>query len=141
MFGVRQLAVLLDDRLVVLTLGKRTAQLRHRSLTAALDWSYEFLPEYERLVFCRLAVFVGIFDLASAVAIAGDGDAEILDAIANLVSKSLVSAEMNGTAVRYRLLDTTRAYAIQKLAESGNLQEYMRRHDQHRQADADRNKD
>ena len=70
-FGIRQLSVLLDDRFRILKHGKRTAQPRHQSLAAALDWSYEFLPEVERVVLRRLSVFVGAFTLESAIAVAG----------------------------------------------------------------------
>jgi predicted ATPase/DNA-binding winged helix-turn-helix (wHTH) protein len=141
-FGIQQLAVLLDDRFRILKQGKRTAQPRHRSLAAMLDWSYEFLPEGERLVLCRLSVFAGIFTLASAVAVAGDDDIDVIDALANLVAKSLVFADVGGTTVQYHLLDTTRAYAGQKLASSGDLEKYSRRHAQHhlewfKQAEAD----
>jgi len=130
-FGVQQLAALLDDRFRILSHGRSTAQARHRSLAAALDWSYEFLPESERQVLCRLAVFAGRFTLASAIAVGGDDDTDVVEPLANLVAKSLVSAEIGGPIVYYRLLETTRAYAIQKLAESGDLETYMRRHAQH----------
>ncbi len=135
-FGVEQLAVLLDDSLRILNLGKRTAQPRHRSLTASLDWSYEILPECERIVLCRLAMFSGVFDLASAVAVAGDDGTEVVDAIANLVSKSLVSADTSVSIIHYRLLGATRAYAIQKLTESGDLEKYARRYAERQRADA-----
>ena len=130
-FGVRQLSVLLDDRFRILKRGKRTAQPRHQSLTAALDWSYEFLPEDERVVLRRLAVFAGAFTLESAIAVAGDDDAGVMEAVANLVAKSLVSADVSGPIVRYRLLDTTRAYAMQKLIEAGESEDYGRRHARH----------
>ena len=129
-FGVQQLALLLEDPLRILNLGRRTARPRHRSLAASLDWSYGFLPECERLVLCRLCLFPGMFDLASAASIAGDDDTDVVDAIANLVSKSLVSAEISGTMVRYRLLHVTRAYALQKLTESGDLEKYTQRYAQ-----------
>ena len=129
-FGIQQLAVLLDDRFRILKQGKRTAQPRHRSLTATLDWSYEFLPESERLVLCRLSVFAGAFTLTSAIAVAED-DTDVVDALANLVAKSLVSADVGGATVLYRLLDTTRAYATQKLADTGDLGKYSRRHARH----------
>jgi predicted ATPase/DNA-binding winged helix-turn-helix (wHTH) protein len=135
-FGVRQLAVLLDDPLHILNLGKRTAAPRHQSLTASLDWSYAFLPEREQHALCRLSVFPGMFDLAAAVFVAGDGDADIVDAIANLVSKSLVSVEMGGATILYRLLDTTRAYALQKLTASGELEKYTQLYAQQQRADA-----
>jgi predicted ATPase/DNA-binding winged helix-turn-helix (wHTH) protein len=130
-FGVQQLSSLLDDRFRILNKGRRTAQPRHRSLDAALDWSYEFLPEVERVTLRRLSVFVGGFTLESAVALAGDDAADFVEALANLVAKSLVSADVGGSIAQYRLLDTTRAYAMQKLTESGELQDYARRHAVH----------
>jgi predicted ATPase/DNA-binding winged helix-turn-helix (wHTH) protein len=130
-FGIHQLAVLLDDRFRILKHRKRTAQPRHRSLAATLDWSYEFLPESERVVLRRLSTFAGPFTLGSAVAVAGDDDIDVIEAVANLVTKSLLSADIGGTAVQYRLPDTTRAYALQKLIESGRFQDYARRHALH----------
>lgn len=130
-FGIRQLSVLLDDRFRILKQGKRTAQPRHQSLAAALDWSYEFLPEVERIVLRRLSVFAGTFTLSSAIAVAGDADTDAVEAVANLVAKSLISADVGGAVVQYRLLDTTRAYAVQKLIETGEFQDYARRHAQH----------
>jgi predicted ATPase/DNA-binding winged helix-turn-helix (wHTH) protein len=130
-FGVQQLDDLLDDRFHILSKGKRTAQPRHRSLAAALDWSYAFLPEAERQVLKRLSVFVGSFTLDCAIAVAGDSDTDVIESIANLVAKSLLSAETGGTVVRYRLLDSTRAYAAQKLDENGELETYSKRHALH----------
>jgi predicted ATPase/DNA-binding winged helix-turn-helix (wHTH) protein len=129
-FGVQQLDALLEDRFRILSHGRRTAQPRHRSLAAAIDWSYEFLPEIERQVLCRLAVFAGRFTLGSAIAVGGDDDTDVVELLANLVAKSLVSAEIGGPIVYYRLFNNTRAYAIQKLTESGELETYMRRHAQ-----------
>jgi predicted ATPase/DNA-binding winged helix-turn-helix (wHTH) protein len=130
-FGIGQLSVLLDDRFRILKRGKRTAQPRHQSLAAALDWSYEFLPEAERIVLCRLSVFAGAFTLSSAIAVAGDDDTDAVESVAQLVAKSLISADVGAAAVQYRLLDTTRAYAAQKLSEGGELDGYARRHAQH----------
>jgi predicted ATPase/DNA-binding winged helix-turn-helix (wHTH) protein len=130
-FGVQQLGTLLDDRFHILTYGKRTAQARHQSLAAALDWSYEFLPEVERIVLCRLSVFVGAFRLESAIAVAGDDTTDVVEAVANLVAKSLVAADITGSVVRYRLLDTTRAYALQKLSARGEQEHYAQRHARH----------
>ncbi len=130
-FGIRQLSVLLDDRFRILRQGKRTAQLRHRSLTAALDWSYEFLPEVERIVLRRLSVFAGVFTLESAIAVARSDDIDVMEAVANLVAKSLISADVSGPVVQYRLLDTTRAYAMQKLIDAGESEDYARRHARH----------
>jgi predicted ATPase len=130
-FGAGQLSLLLDDRFRILNQGRRTAQPRHRSLTAALDWSYEYLPETERCVLRGLSVFAGAFTLESAIAVAGDDKSDVVEAVANLVTKSLVSADGGEAIVQYRLLETTRAYALQKLEECGLLQEYRRRHAQH----------
>ena len=133
-FGVRELSTLLEDRFRLLRQGRRTALSRHRTLAAALDWSYEFLPETERTILRRLSVFAGAFTLDSATAvIAGSGilGPEAVESIANLVAKSLVSADVGGAVAQYRLLDTTRAYALQKLAENGELDALERRHAEH----------
>lgn len=121
-FGIKQLALLLDDRFRILNQGRRTAQPRHRSMDAALDWSYEFLPESERALLRRLSVFANAFTLASATALAGDDDADMIDGIANLVSKSLISADVREAVVLYRLSDTIRAYVQRKRIESNELQ-------------------
>jgi len=133
-FGVRELSTLLEDRFRLLRQGRRTALSRHRTLAAALDWSYEFLPETERTILRRLSVFAGAFTLDSATAvIAGSGilGPEAVESLANLVAKSLVSADIGGAVAQYRLLDTTRAYALQKLAENGELDALERRHAEH----------
>jgi predicted ATPase/DNA-binding winged helix-turn-helix (wHTH) protein len=130
-FGIRQLLVLLDDRIRLLKYGRRTALPRHRSLTAALDWSYEFLAEDERVLLPRLSVFSSIFTLDSASAVAANANFDVVEGVANLVAKSLVSADVGGAVVQYRLLDTTRAYAMQKLTESGEFEEHVRRHAEH----------
>lgn len=130
-FGVRGLARHLDDRLRLLTMGRRTALARHQTMRATLDWGYEVLPEIERLTLQRLGIFVGRFTLEGASrVVAGDGvpESEAADSIANLVAKSLVTADVGGTLVLYRLLETTRAYAREKLTESGTLKLISRRH-------------
>jgi predicted ATPase/DNA-binding winged helix-turn-helix (wHTH) protein len=129
--SVRELSLLLDDRFRLLKQGRRTALTRHRTLAAALDWSYEFLPEEERTVLRRLSVFAGRFPLHSARAVAASGEIDVVDCIANLVAKSLVSANVSAAAVGYRLLDITRAYAFQKLAERGEREACIRRHAEH----------
>ena len=133
-FGVRELSTLLDDRLRLLSQGRGTAVRRHRSLAAALDWSYDFLPRDERVILRDLSVFAGAFTLESAGAVAagaGLKTSQIIDGVANLVGKSLISADVSGTITQYRLLETTRAYARQKLAESGELEAVARRHALH----------
>ncbi|MBV8652280.1 MAG: hypothetical protein JO255_12490, partial [Alphaproteobacteria bacterium] len=130
-FGVRQLSTLLDDRMRLLKYGKRTAQQRHQTLSAALDWSYEFLPEDERALLRRLSVFSGAFTLDSARAVAAVANVDLAEGIANLVAKSLIAADIRGEIVRYRLLDTTRAYALQKLTDAGEFAEAAKRHAEH----------
>jgi predicted ATPase/DNA-binding winged helix-turn-helix (wHTH) protein len=130
-FGVRQLCELLDDRIRLLRYRKRAALPRHQTLRAALDWSYEFLPSDERDLLRRLSVFAGAFSLDSARAISADANCDVVEGVANLVAKSLVSADVGGAVVQYRLLDTTRAYARQKLTESSELETHLRRHAEH----------
>lgn len=132
--GARELSALLDDRFRLLKQGRRAAVSRHRTLAATLDWSYELLPEDERIVLRRLAVFAGAFTLESASAVVrGTGIAapEVVQGVVNLVEKSLVSADVSGAVAQYRLLDTTRAYALQKLSASGELEALVRRHAEH----------
>jgi predicted ATPase/class 3 adenylate cyclase/DNA-binding winged helix-turn-helix (wHTH) protein len=128
-FGVRDLAAHIDDRFRLLTAGRRTALPRHQTLGAALDWSYQLLHEEERRVLRRLSVFAGDFPLDPAVAIAAEpGPSEVVDYIANLIGKSLVAADPRGDVAQYRLLDTTRLYAFEKLKSSGEFKEIARRH-------------
>ncbi|BDG70490.1 ATP-binding protein [Roseomonas fluvialis] len=121
-FGLHELAMLLDDRLRVLMRGRRTALPRHQTLRAALDWSYGTLTEPEKAILRRLAVFAGGFSLAAARAVAQQPPANgagFDDNLACLVAKSLVAMEAGELGVTYRLLDTTRAYARERLDERG----------------------
>jgi predicted ATPase/DNA-binding winged helix-turn-helix (wHTH) protein len=130
-FGVEGIAARLDDRFKLLTSGARTALPRHQTLRATFDWSYELLPGRERIVFRRLAVFAGSFALDAATAVAASIDiapADVVDALANLVSRSLVSADVSAGVAHYRLLETTRAYALEKLGESEELDRFALRH-------------
>ncbi len=129
--GVRGVAAGLDDRFRLLTGGRRTALPRHQTLRATLDWSYGLLLDTERAVLRRLAIFPGGFELKTAKAIMAttDGEApDVIDSLASLVAKSLVTRAIGSGPVRYRLLDTTRAYALEKLTESGELDTTARRH-------------
>jgi predicted ATPase len=129
--GIRETAALLDSRFRLLWPGRRTALPRHQTLSATLDWSYDLLSEVERVVLCRLSVFVGFFTLEAATAVAASASidsTQVLDSIASLVAKSLVSSSASKTISRFRLLDSTRAYALTKLADSGELQQAARRH-------------
>jgi len=130
-FGVRELARLLNDRFRLLMRGRRTAARRHQTLSAALDWSYEVLPECERIILRRLAIFDSYFTLESAISVAADSkiaNLDVVNALANLVTKSLVAADIGGDIVHYRLLETTRVYAHGKLAESADLEQTAERH-------------
>jgi predicted ATPase/DNA-binding winged helix-turn-helix (wHTH) protein len=129
--SVQETRSLLNDRFKLLWEGRRTALPRHQTLSATLDWSYEFLSAHERLVLCRLSVFAGMFTLEAARSLAADddvGDVQVVTAIASLVAKSLVTASVGAATTRYRLLDTTRAYAWGKLLESGKAEAIKRRH-------------
>ena len=132
-FGVDGVAARLDDRFRLLTGGRRTLP-RHQTMRATLDWSYELLSESERLVLRRLGVFVGAFTLDAASAVAASVDipaSEVTDAVADLVGKSLVSTDVGGASLHYRLLETTRAYAREKLIESAELERVAPRHAEH----------
>jgi predicted ATPase/DNA-binding winged helix-turn-helix (wHTH) protein len=130
--GVAQLAEALEDCFEVLTRGRRTALPRHQTLRAALDWSYRILPPAEQRTWRAVSVFNGWFTLASALAVAAEaGEPAPTDRLANLVAKSLISTDLSGGEVRYRLLDISRAYAREKLAEAGEAEALRRRHARH----------
>jgi predicted ATPase/class 3 adenylate cyclase/DNA-binding CsgD family transcriptional regulator len=121
----------LRDRFRLLTGGSRTAVRRQQTLRASEDWSHALLSEPERVVFRRLAVFLGGFDLDAAQSVAGGADVprfQVLDVLALLVDKSLVVADNTGGATRYRLLQTVRQYAAEKLGESGEADAVRSRH-------------
>ena len=136
-FGVAGLAARLNDRFQLLMQGRRTALPRHRTLAATLDWSYCLLPAFEQLVLRRLAIFAGPFTMEAASAIlagGGTSSAAIVDAIADLAAKSLVSAGVEGPIALYRLLDTTHAYVLAKLEESGEYDRLIQQHAAHYRA-------
>jgi predicted ATPase len=126
MFGVRGLAAALSDRFLLLNKGRRTALPRHRTLAAALDWSYDLLTPQQQRTLRRLAIFLGPFSLRAAIDInaADADDAETLAALSDIWAKSLLSHDIAG----YRLLETTRAYALDKLRQSGEHAAIARRH-------------
>jgi predicted ATPase/DNA-binding winged helix-turn-helix (wHTH) protein len=128
-FGLSKTASLLDDRLNLSWVGRRTAVPRHQTLNAALEWSYDLLGEAEKRVLSRLSVFAGGFTFEAAVAIAADetiDEANVSDCVWELRSKSMIAAERQGA--RLRLLDTTHAFASQRLAESDEEDFWRRRH-------------
>lgn len=129
--SVEQIAQRLDDRFRLLTGGGRTTLPRHQTLRGAMDWSYVLLSEQERAVFRRLAVFAGGYTLGAAEAVCAGADIvqdEILDLLAQLVDKSLVVVEAQNADVRYRMLETIRQYAREKLVEAQEEAQVRRRH-------------
>jgi predicted ATPase/DNA-binding winged helix-turn-helix (wHTH) protein len=134
MFGIRGLAARLDERILVLAKGRRTALPRQQTLRAMLDWSYELLSEQEKTILHRIGVFRGEFTHESAVAVAADdviGPADVLDGVMNLASKSLVTTDVSGKFVYHRLLHMTRVYAFEKLVRAGDRDRMMRRLAEH----------
>ncbi len=127
--GLQQVAARLQDRFNLLTRGLRTALPRQQTLLATLDWSYELLSETEARALRHLGVFNGGFSLDAAAAVTDNVDAvAVADSMAGLVAKSLVAVDLHAGDDHYRLLDTTRAYALEKLRASGEHQEVARRH-------------
>ena len=121
----------LHDRFRLLTGGARTAVRRQQTLRASVDWSHALLTDPERVLFRRLAAFMGGFDLDAAQTVAGSGDVEryqVLDQLSLLVDKSLVVADDSRGRTRYRLLETVRQYALEKLGESGEADAVRTRH-------------
>jgi predicted ATPase/class 3 adenylate cyclase/DNA-binding CsgD family transcriptional regulator len=124
----------LHDRFRLLTGGARTAVRRQQTLRASVDWSHALLTEPERVLFRRLAVFYGGFDLDAAQAVAGGGDVQryqVLDQLTLLVDKSLAVADDRAGRTRYRLLETVRQYALEKLGESAEADAVRARHRDH----------
>jgi len=124
----------LHDRFRLLTGGSRTAVRRQQTLRASVDWSHALLSEPERVLFRRVAVFLGGFDLDAARSVAASDVAEryqVLDQLSLLVDKSLVVAESTGGRTRYRLLETVRQYALEKLGESAEADAVRARHRDH----------
>lgn len=134
LLGVEGLSARLDERFRVLTAGKRTALPRQRTLHATLDWSYGILSPREQAVFRRLGVFAGPFSLAAAAAVAADADQQqfdVIESLAGLCDKSLVAADSSAGEVRYRLLETARAYALERLADANETAPVTGRHAGH----------
>jgi predicted ATPase/DNA-binding winged helix-turn-helix (wHTH) protein len=143
-FGVRNTVARLGSRLDPLKFGRRTANPRHQTLKATLDWSHDYLSGVERVVLRRVAIFIGHFSLDAAFAVAeheGISRSEIEGAVENLVNKSLMVAWPSYQGVLYRLLDTTRSYALEKLAASGEHHSIAARHASHLSQSLENNRD
>jgi predicted ATPase len=131
---VEELRARLGDRFRVLTSGSRMALPRQRTLRATMDWSWDLLAEAERILLRRLAVFAGGWTLDAAESVcAGDDipEEQVLDTLAGLVDKSLVILDCSGERGRYRMLETVRQYATERLAESGEADRVRQRHAGH----------
>jgi predicted ATPase/DNA-binding CsgD family transcriptional regulator len=133
LLGPDEIAARLSDRFRLLAGGARTAMPRHQTIRALVDWSYQLLPEQERTLFCRLGVFAGDWSLEAAEAVAaGDGieASAVLDLLGHLVDKSLVAAQLPNPRreVRYRLLESLREYALERLRAETNLAAATHRH-------------
>jgi predicted ATPase len=128
---VPRLAERLNERFKLLTGGSRTALPRQQTLHALLDWSYDLLTEQEQRLFARLGIFAGGFDLDAATSVCGGeelDELDILDLVGSLTDKSLVVADTSGEHERYRLLESTAAYALEKLRAAGEHGALARRH-------------
>lgn len=131
MLSLKQLHDWLDERFRILTVGNRNVLPRHQTMRALIDWSHELLDGREQVLFRRLATFVNSFTLESAVAVANCDaidELDVFDVLASLVDKSLVLADPLGDTVRLRLLESTRAYAFEKLDAAGERERLASRH-------------
>jgi len=129
LLGVEGLADRLDDRLRFSGAWRRAATARHQTMRAVLDWSYSLLSEREQGSFRVLGIFTGGFTVEAAAAVAMDATGvSAIDRLADLVAKSLVVADVSGVKPRFRLLDTTRAYAVELLGTRGESEQIARRH-------------
>jgi predicted ATPase/DNA-binding winged helix-turn-helix (wHTH) protein len=129
-YGLGDTASMLDNHLNLSWAGRRTAMARHQTLNATLEWSYDLLERSERLVLSRLSAFSGGFTFEAAVAVVADDtvdEARVSDCLWELRSKSLIAAD-DGEESRLRLLDTTRAFASRRLAESHEEGPFRQRH-------------
>jgi predicted ATPase len=121
----------LDNCFQLLTQGRRTAVPRHQTLKAALDWSYERLNLLEQIVLQRLAVFKMAFTLDAAIGVISCAvllPSTLVEVVQGLALKSLLSLEQGSGVPRYRFLNTTRTYALEKLEHSGNLRTFEMRY-------------
>jgi len=128
---VHTLAARLEDRFAVLTRGRRTALPRQQTLRAMLDWSYTLLDMSTQTVLVRLSLFRSSFDMDAAVSIVSDGEIDefvVVDAMADLVAKSMLVSDSERGLATYRFLETTRQYALEKLADFKDQARVRRKH-------------
>jgi non-specific serine/threonine protein kinase len=127
----RQIAARLDDRFRLLAANGPSTAERHRTLRALVDWSYDLLSENERVLLRRLGVFAGSFSLEAAQAVCQEDSQDVLDLLSQLVDKSLVQTDEQHQAMRYRLADSIRQYALERLDESHETEILRRKHAEH----------
>lgn len=129
-FGMAGLSSRLDDRLRLLSGGRHSVLPRHRTLDAALDWSFQLLEPHEQDILLELAVFSGGFTIEAAQAVTDGGDrpGQLADSLTQLVRKSLVTPDIRGTDLRFRLLEPTRAFLIGRLEQHAGRSQLQRRH-------------
>jgi predicted ATPase len=138
--SIPNLARRLNDRFKLLTGGSRTALPRQKTLVALIDWSYDLLGPQEQALFSRLGVFAGGATLEAIAAVCaepGSDEIDTLDLLSSLVDKSLVVADVGGAHERYRMLESTRAYALEKLSAAGERERLARRHAERYRANAE----
>jgi predicted ATPase len=126
-----ELVARLDQRFKLLTRGSRASLARHQTLRNAIDWSYELLGEPEQIALPRTSVFAGSFDLSAAEAVVSGGDidsGDVVDLLTQLVDKSLLDVDPAAGGIRYRLLETIRQYAQERLEVSGEMAALRSRH-------------
>lgn len=131
MLSAEHLAEALDDRFHVLTGGGRSAAPRHQTLRASVDWSHELCSEPERVLLRRLSVCSGGWTLEGAETVCADearDRGDVLDLLTGLVDKCLVETEERNGEIRYGMLETIRAYAVERLTEAGEMDSTQRRH-------------
>jgi len=131
LFTPAELADRLRDRMAVLTTNTRDAPTRHRTLRAALEWSYDLLAEHERTLFRRLSVFVGAWTLDAAEQVCGDRDTDVLDVVGSLLDKSLVRRPTQGGVAEFVLLESLRQYGAELLAADADADATRDRHAAH----------
>ena len=132
--GLPALEAKLNDSAKTWLSARRTAPLRHSTLRATLEWSHDLLSPEEQFVLRRLAVFAGPFSMFAADAVVAEGDltsGDVLQLTARLISKSMIAVVPGSQENLYRLLETTRAYMLEKLSSSGDVQTVRRRHAQY----------
>jgi predicted ATPase/DNA-binding winged helix-turn-helix (wHTH) protein len=130
-FSAARILQMMDDRFRLLKLGPPGAPQRQQSLLATLDWSYSLLSEREATLLRNISVFAGVFSVGGATAVSNGSPAEVLDTLAQLAAKSLLAMDANADVITYRLLETTRAYCVERLRLSGEDQAVRGRHAEH----------